>query len=496
MRRTTTIVVTVFAMVLFSLPLVMFLGGVRSNPEFENRALSKTPALSLASILDTNMYREITAYYIDRVPLREQAVTADAWIDFYIVGETPNSAEVVVGDVGWLYNPHNFDETCTEDLPVVEQVVENADLLMAVLAGSGRRVAFTVIPQKRTIVPEHLGDLTIRAACAENNAARLWAALLADPPPGYVDTWGVLMERASAGEDVYFRDDTHWSYLGAARGAEAIIEQIMPGLWSDDDLVFGETRERVGNLVRQMGLEFEESYVSMVVERNGVEIESSRVALTNGTPVVLVYETQIVGDAVVIPGKTVVLGDSFMWFTAEEHLAPYSETLLSMSWRSLRSEGPADDFEVEPIVEGEEWLLEQLAEAETIVVQTVEFRAWHRFNTPRLAYLSMNALSADLVHEDVDPSGARITVLPDGLASRHVGRPFLIVRAGVVDDLDVRVFHRESPDGDWGDFHRGVSLHDGVAVIDLQVFPSSGELGIRVNDVDPSLIDMIRVVWV
>jgi len=365
-----------------------------------------------------------------------------------------------------------------------------------VLAGSGRRVVFTVVPQKRTIVPEHLGDLAIRAACAENNAARLWAALLADPPPGYVDTWGVLVERASAGEDVYFRDDTHWSYVGAARGAEAIIEQIMPGLWSDDDLVFGEIRERLGNLVRQMGLDFEESYVWMIVERDGVEIESFTVDLTRGTPVVFVYETKVTGDAAVVPGKTIILGDSFMLFTAEEHFAPYSETLFSMNWRSLRSEGQADDFEVEPIIEGEEWLLEQLPEAGTVVVQTVEFRAWHRFNTPRLAFLSMNSLSDDLVHEDVDPSGTRITVLPDEVMSRHEGRPFFLVRAAAGAELGVWLVYREDPDSDWNDFRTGESLHDGVAVIDLRDLPSSGELGVRVDDVDPSRIDMIRIVWV
>ena len=94
---------------------LLFIAGVDGGPGFENRELADAPELSMSSLLDTQMYQEITAYFVDHVPLRQAGIEVDAWIDFHILGDTPEPSRVAIGSDGWLFNPNTF--MCPDDLP-------------------------------------------------------------------------------------------------------------------------------------------------------------------------------------------------------------------------------------------------------------------------------------------------------------------------------------------------------------------------------------------
>ena len=495
MRRPTAFTYSILAVVIFLGPLVLFLAGMRSDPNFENRRLASAPDLAVSRLLDTEMYQEATAFFVDRVPLRDLGVRVDAWIDFHVLGDTPNPASVAIGKDGWLFNPETYTAICTDDLPDPELIVANADLLMTVLAESGRDVAFTISPQKRTIHPEYLGDLADDAACAEAHTTALREALLADPPTGYVDTWGILLEASAEGEMVYFRDDTHWNYVGAARSAAAIVEQLWPGAWSEDDVVFGDTQERSGNLALQMSLSVKEAFVPVVVEREGVTVLSSLKRVASQTPKARIFRLEFTDGATAPGGSTLVLGDSFMEFTSEEHLAPYTESLIGLNWRTIGRSGSLKNPGGRPVPQAEEYLLAQLADAEAVIVQTVEWEVWQRLSSMRLTYLVMNALSDDLPHRDFEPGDDTITLLPREAIS-DATRNFLIVRADTAEKFTVQLLHRADPSMGWTTIESDGPLQDGLAVVDLRGLPEGGEAGISFKRLDAGLLTLLRIVGI
>ncbi|MCB2224375.1 MAG: hypothetical protein KQH83_09430 [Actinobacteria bacterium] len=492
MRRSTALVITIAAAAVFTTPLLLFLAGGRSDPSLENRALAETPELSPGRLLDSSFYREISAYFVDRVPLRDLGVRADAWIDFHVLGDTPNQRDVAIGADGWLFNPETYTAVCSDALPSPEAVVSGADLLMSVLAASGRDVAFTISPQKWTVYPERLGDLAPLAACAQGHATELRDALLTDPPEGYVDTWGVLLAAAQDGESVYFRDDTHWNYLGAAMGAEAIVEHLWPGWWSDDDLVFGPPEERAGNLARQMSLSITETHTPVWVERDGVTVDSSKQRVAKNTPKVELIESTLADGAEVPGGLTVVLGDSFMEFTMEEHLAPYTRSLVAVNWRAIGRSGSLANPGGRPVLNAEDYLLDRIAEADAVIVQTVEWESWQRLTSMRLTSLLVDRLSDGLPHEDV--AATDITVLP-GDEGDAAGRRFLIVRGGE-GRFTVELLHRDDPAADWEEIGSTASLRDGLAVVDLRDAPAGGEVAVRLKRLDPASVTLLRLVTI
>ncbi|MBU1866084.1 MAG: hypothetical protein KKE89_06685 [Actinobacteria bacterium] len=494
MRRTTAFAYSIVAALVFLGPLLLFLAGMRSDPKFENRRLAPAPDLEITRLLDTAMYQEATAFFVDRVPLRDLGVRVDAWIDFHVLGDTPNPKDVAIGKDGWLFNPVTYTATCTDDLPDPELIVANADLLMSVLAESGRDVAFTISPQKRTIHPEYLGGLKEQAACAEEHSTALHDALLADPPTGYVDTWGILLQASAEGEIVYFRDDGHWNFVGAARSAAAIVEQLWPGAWSEEDVVVGEDSERAGNLALQMGLTSTETITPVWVEREGVTVLASKTQAAKQTPAVRIYRLELAQGATAPGVSTLALGDSFMGFTAEEHLAPYTESLVWINWRTIGRSGSLSNPAGRPVLKAEEFLLDTLAGADSVIVQTVEWEVWQRLSSMRLTYLLLASLSEDLPHQDIAERGT-VVELPADVSSGS-GRPFLVVRTDGEGTLDVRLLHRDGPGVKRTEIGRGEAPRSDLAVVDLRDLPTTGESAIRIRGVDPSQIELIRIVRV
>lgn len=491
MKRSTTLAITALAVVVFATPLVMFIAGMRSGPGFENRALAEPPQLSVRSLFDTSMYQQIATYYVDHVPLREQATRGDAWIDYHFLGDSPNPEEVVFGSNGWLFSPGTFN--CPEILPSPEHVVDNAGLLMSVLVQSGRNVAFVVVPGKPTVMADELGSLEGRSMCARENAERLRAAFEADPPTGYLDVWRVMLNGYAGGEQVYSRDDTHWTWIGAALTGEVIVEHLWPGEWSDEHLEVTEDQQRVGDLVLQMGLSFEETLAEVVVQRPGVTIESSTFGIPN-RPDAYIHATSSSGGLEVAAGQTLLLGDSFGFWLDSELLAPFTDRLVFFNWRILQTERTADDLSPQVSPEGEDVLIEQVIASSTVVVEAIDIRVWQRFNHRRLAIVLLDALSDDLVHEDIMPGTRRIMPLP--LDTTVAGQPFLVLRADVERTIDVDLLHRPDGDTEWKKVGSSESPRGGMAVIDLSRAPTNGDLAIRVRKIDISEVEMLRIVWI
>jgi hypothetical protein len=73
------------ALFFFATPVALRMAGVTARP-FENRRLADAPRVSQGF----DAFPQATRFFVDRLPLREQAVRADTWISRSIFATTPN----------------------------------------------------------------------------------------------------------------------------------------------------------------------------------------------------------------------------------------------------------------------------------------------------------------------------------------------------------------------------------------------------------------------
>lgn len=360
MKRPTQIaVIAFFAVVIFG-PIIAFALGFRSE-EIENTENAAVPEVSASNLVDESFYAGLTEAYTDRVPLRDKAITADAWIDVEVFGDSP-SPTVGIGADDWLFHADTYQPMCnTVDIAAATETMRN---LTAVFADTGKPVAFVIAPDKGGIYPDQLGQLDASFDCARDRSAALQAALAADPPIGWVDAWAAARElRATTDELIYYPHDTHWTTFTAVNISELIIDQLEPGTWDESGTRFIENREYNGDLANLMGLPRTEWINRYDVNRKDVTLDRQQ----SGQRKITKYVAQVENGAEVLPGRALVIHDSF-GNPLQRPLANYFEETWFVHWRLLKL----------GILDFEE-LAEIAADSNYVVVEVVERLSYERF---------------------------------------------------------------------------------------------------------------------
>ena len=145
---------------------------------------------------------------------------------------TSPGGNVVLGRDDWLYfageDGHSLDRHYRGTLPfpqaLVDGLVAELERRRAWLAARGIAYVVTVAPDKSTIYPEHLPAWMTRMPSA-TPFDRAVAALAAHPQLRFVDLRPAL-RAAKAQEQVYYRTDSHWNYLGATVAYGELMREV------------------------------------------------------------------------------------------------------------------------------------------------------------------------------------------------------------------------------------------------------------------------------
>jgi hypothetical protein len=122
---------------------------------------------------------------------------------------------------------------------VVSQLVRSVGDLATIINASGRRVIFTVAPNKTTLHSDFFPDGHGSLDCLNRYSSQLWNGLSAANINGYVDLKSALSgEMDETREPLYSRKDSHWDSAGSAAAAKAMINTLQPRLWDDSALQF------------------------------------------------------------------------------------------------------------------------------------------------------------------------------------------------------------------------------------------------------------------
>jgi alginate O-acetyltransferase complex protein AlgJ len=152
--------------------------------------------------------------------LRRPAVTFWALVRWGLFAE--GSRGVLVGREGWLFTAEEFQQaqeleaSLRVDAAALRQVRDE-------LAARGLRLVVALVPAKARLYPEKLGRYALPPAAASRY--RRMRDLLAGLGVTAPDLLAPLRAARAQGE-VFLRNDTHWTPLGAGAAAEALASPL------------------------------------------------------------------------------------------------------------------------------------------------------------------------------------------------------------------------------------------------------------------------------
>lgn len=369
----------VIALGFFVTPVALRAVGVTAEA-FENRPFATAPKLSQG----WDAFQQTTAFLIDRMPLRAQAVRANTriWTDVFGTapryGQDPlgadqalpfagnaeegaapgqptaaqNAQQVLPGEDGWLYLQNEQDVACNPPLDP-SKALERWSALVRTVRSSGRHAVLIVPADKATIYPEYLpGDFEVKD-CAARGKREMWSVL--DGAPASSGVIGLrealLAEKRRRTGEIYMSKDSHWNTIGALVG----VRQVLTSIGRD-------VRVRASELVRLPPTKYTGDLTNLI----GNPEETT-------TPTLGVKRAP---DAPRVPGRTVFVGDSFGQ-TPFAQLQPYFEQLRWAPWVGTP---PAK-------------LIREIQLADTVIFETVEREFAPRASDPGI----VPPLNAELV---------------------------------------------------------------------------------------------------
>lgn len=221
MKKPFKIIYIVLFFLILCLPLAL-MPFVKSNEQIEKRTLTAFPSFISEGSFNTSFSDQFESFLNDRFPFRSQ-VLAFAGL---IKGELFHNAtsNVIVGRDGWLFyeeeSPDYLDTNAFTDNQVKAFAV-TLSLMEERVEQDGGRFLFVPVPNKSSIYGEYMPANYVQADT--NNLTRVTGAMN-EYGISFLDMRAVLL--AHKDEGIYHVRDSHWNYIGALIGYNAIMDSI------------------------------------------------------------------------------------------------------------------------------------------------------------------------------------------------------------------------------------------------------------------------------
>jgi hypothetical protein len=431
MTRLTTSFAAIVSLLLLCGPLVLapFIGDInrRFVVDVEKRSMVVLPSLSsVGDLIDTDWWTSVSAWWRDRVPFRGDVIAAKARLDASVL-RSQRIGGVDLSDDGWYFIRQSYGQHWADPGHQVDAAVESLDAFLNRSHNAKAKLRLLLTPDKHTIYPEHLTRAGLRDI-QKNQADRRILESWFDRPEvsQIIDMHAALRsDKISQPHELYFRDDTHLSWYGAATMAEAIVDAIQPNVWNHDRTRHTESKHFTGDLCAFCGHVTDPTRpkdllityrpgaipVAITVDDEPIADLETVDADTTGWQKSLHVRWRFEDGEPAILGRTLILHDSCIGSRARPLLRPYFEDITFIHNGDMTPE-----------------LLEQaMQDYDTVVIEVVERVAPGTFirllaePNPEAAALLWNRSGAEVVWSiqqsgTVEPRGdAVVTLTPPSM---------------------------------------------------------------------------------
>ena len=180
------------------------------------------PKLMEEGKINTSFSEQLDNYMNKKLPARSKLLNAADSLTGGVFGA--KTANVIPGKEGWLFYGGTEDNyidrnAMTED--ELRSAVVTLSLIQENVQSKGGSFVFVPMPNKNEIYPEYMPSRYIKAE--KNDLSRLMEKL-GQSDVNFLDMKQVLLDNKSLG--IYHKNDSHWNYLGAFIGYDAIMNAL------------------------------------------------------------------------------------------------------------------------------------------------------------------------------------------------------------------------------------------------------------------------------
>jgi hypothetical protein len=214
---------------LFSLIFVAFLiapmglwlaGQMRGNGDNTTGQGFPLPEAALWS--NREYYQSVEGWFQASLPISDSLKLFNNWLNYHLF-KTTSIPAVHIGIQGWLYPGQASDAAShpSVDRQTGQRLFLDLHAVEQIIAATGKRFAFSVVPGKAALYPEYLGtnDVAVRHPVYR----ALMDANQRHPLRSLIDLEPELKKAKLSGVDVYGRQSLFWSCHGAAAAARQIL---------------------------------------------------------------------------------------------------------------------------------------------------------------------------------------------------------------------------------------------------------------------------------
>ena len=242
-------------------PIWFFAKEYVDTTNYENRQMTVQPQLTLDTY--KQFPKDYTSYFNDIIPFRNNFVTLNNAIDYFIFRKSTNT-RVAIGSDNWLFYCDAKDGdpiACYQGTNLLSKgklrdITVNCLKQRDYLASLGKEFVIFIAPNKERVYSEHMPERY--GMPAENYRAlqivdylRKHTDLRIVYP--YED---LIYAKSCINENLYYKTDTHWNSIGAYVGSKMLLQELeieMPSLDSEQ-ITISAYENTAGDLAGFLGL--------------------------------------------------------------------------------------------------------------------------------------------------------------------------------------------------------------------------------------------------
>lgn len=196
----------------------------RTDTTTENKRLKEFPSVTTKDgALNTDMLKDMGAYFEDHFAFRQQLVTADAEVQSNVF-QVSNVDTVLKGQNGWLYYQATLDDYLGKTMSerAIRNVAHNLAVMQRYVESKGAKFLFAVAPNKNSLYGDNMPYYDqVKAGDVRNHD--LLEPKLTEEKIHYLDLFTLFEEQD---EILYLKRDSHWNNKGAMMVYNAMLDTL------------------------------------------------------------------------------------------------------------------------------------------------------------------------------------------------------------------------------------------------------------------------------